>query len=379
MEKEALSLMNSGYNVFLLCYTSLDKKVEETYKGININRFKINKFIRNKLFGLYHILPIYRLIWTFHIKRFIKKNKISVLHIHDLPLTNIGVKFKQKQNLKLVCDQHEFYSNWIGQTATYKTKIGRIIKKFSDWELYEKELLPQADFVITVSERLKQSYINKVGIPARKIINIPNTPSRSTFDKENIDKDILEKYSHQFVIFYVGGVTELRGLSLVIKSLHKISKQIRNIKLVIAGDGNFLQELKKLSLKENVQDFVEFLGYVSHQKIPTYIKASDVCIFTPPSFNDEINRTIATKIYQYLIMGKPIIVSNVTMMKNFVEENRLGFAVNGSDTSEFEKAVSKIYNNPKLVETIAENAKKINQNYYWEDTSKILIEYYNKL
>lgn len=85
------------------------------------------------------------------------KKIIDVIHIHDLPLTNIGVKMKRKYEIKLVCDQHEYYSNLIVQTTH----------------------LNKADLVITVEEPLQKEYINKVRVKKEHIITLPNTPERS--------------------------------------------------------------------------------------------------------------------------------------------------------------------------------------------------------
>ena len=140
-EKEALSLIEAGYEVYLLCFTWSDKPVEENYKGITIVRFKISRRTYKKLSPTYLMLPFYRMLWSPQIESFIKKYDINIIHIHDLPMTDIAIRVAEKYNCKVVCDQHEYWSNWIINTAHYNTLPGKIVKALSPWEKYERKYL----------------------------------------------------------------------------------------------------------------------------------------------------------------------------------------------------------------------------------------------
>ena len=71
------------------------------------------------------------------------------------------------------------------------------------------------------------------------------------------------------------------GVGDVIKALPKLSE---NIKFVILGEGELKQKLIKLAKDLGVSDRVIFKGFVSHEKIPKYLKACD--IFIRPSLSE---------------------------------------------------------------------------------------------
>ncbi len=377
VEKEATSLIKAGFDVFILCLDFNKRMHFEIYKNIKVVRIKINKFLRNKLFGLFLILPVYRLLWQNRIIKVVKDNNIEILHIHDLPLSDIGLKLKKRMNLKLVCDQHEYYSNWIVNVASYNTFFGKIIKSFSNWEKYEKKCLSQADLVITVEEPLKLCYIQEVKILPEKIITLPNTPNKDVFNICKVDQNIINKYKNKFVIFYAGGIDTLRGINVILESLIDLKKTIPNILFVIAGTVYKGYNLGKNVKKFGVEDLIDFVGWIPLVKLPSYIYASTVCVFTPPSTWKEINQTVATKIYQYIAMEKPIIVSQAKMMKQFVLENKIGFAIKDMDSMDFTNKVLKLYQNKQVLDVFAENSRKIKHKYCWEDTVDILIQRYN--
>ena len=378
VEKEAKTLIHEGHDVSVICYSSPgENKKKGNYKGINLIKFKLNRSIRNKLYTLYLIFPVYKLIWQYHIEKTLKKNPYDALHIHDLPLSSIGVKMKKKYGIKLICDQHEYYSNWIVQAAHYNTFIGRIIKSMSNWKKYERNNLRLADLIVTIEEPLKKEYINKIGIKPNKIITLPNTPRNYIFNENNIDQNIIEKYKNNFVLFYAGGIDILRGIDIILNSLPKLKEKIPEIKFVMAG--RILRKYDPIGMakKLGVSDVVDYIGYLPIEQLPSYMAASKIGVFTPPVNREEINKTIATKIYQYARMGIPIITSKAKMMKEFVEKNEIGFSIETME--EFIQIILFLYNNPRAYKKMSENSYRTGKKYIWEETSLRLVDAYKKL
>ena len=155
VEKEAISLSENGHNVHIVSYSDGNsKKIENTQFGI-VHRIEASNLLKNKLSALALILPFYFIFWKKHIKKLFNIYTYDAIHIHDLPLSKVGYYFKKKYGCKLICDQHEFYSNWIKETAHMNTLFGKLISRLSNWEDYEKKYLKLADLIITVAKPLE--------------------------------------------------------------------------------------------------------------------------------------------------------------------------------------------------------------------------------
>ncbi len=372
VEKEARSLAGKGHDVHIVCYADGVRPNSEKTGYCTVHRLGFSNFFRNKWSALALIAPVFFHRWQRAIKKLHSQYQFDALHIHDLPLSKVGYYFKKNYNCRLICDQHEFYSNWIVETAHMNTLPGRIILKFSDWEKYEKKYLNLTDLVITVAKPLELNYIEKQGIA--NIITVPNTPTKRIFNPQNITRPIVEKYKNDFVVFYAGGIDILRGIDTAIVALKAIKKEVPNVKLVMGGIIRKPYNPVKTAKKHRVSNSFEFVGWIDEELLPSFIAASDVCFFTPPATRDEINKTIATKIYQYAIMKKPVIVSEAKMMKEFVEENNLGIAIESGNSRQFSEAVLKIYNNEFFLKPNNPPA-----NWYWENTVGELILGYEEL
>lgn len=372
VEKEAISLSENGHDVHIICYSAENTLSTEKTDYCTIHRVQFSSFFRNKLSALALLLPFFFLRWKNQIKKLYKTYSFDAVHIHDLPLSKVGYYFKKKYNCKLICDQHEFYSNWIKETAHMNTPLGKIISKLSNWEKYEEKYLNRADLVITVAKPLEENYLKKYGLAKNKIITVPNTPAQKIYNKQNVKKSIVDKYRANFILFYAGGIDILRGIDTAIIALKSIKDKIPQVKLVLGGRISKSYDPFKTAAENNVAGYLEFIGWIDEQELPSYISASDICFFTPPATRDEINKTIATKIYQYAIMDKPIIVSDAKMMKEYVEQNKLGISIETNNSKQFADAVVNIYNNPA---NYLSNFK--GKNCYWEETVKPLVKHYS--
>lgn len=379
VEKEAVSLIKAGNSVSLMCLNYGKLSDQEEIKGIFVNRLKINRTFRNKIMATYLVLPFYRIFWTRAIKKFLKTWPADVIHIHDLPLADIGIRLRKTHKIRVVCDQHEYYSNWIGNTAHYNTFIGKIVKFLSNWKEYERKNLSQADLVITVEEPLKEIYISKVGLDPEKMVVLPNTPTATVFDPLKKDEEICERYRNNFMIFYAGHIDILRGINTILESLPLLRDSIPNLKFVFAGEftAKYYDPLGYIE-KLGVTDLTDYLGWIPLTRIPYYIAASDICIHIPPAISLEVNSSIATKTYQYLLMNKPQIVGEAKLMKKFVEENRIGLSIRDNDPQDLAEKIKLLQSTPSLLKEFAENTRKLAPSYSWERTSGPFIEYYQK-
>jgi glycosyltransferase involved in cell wall biosynthesis len=150
-----------------------------------------------------------------------------------------------------------------------------------------------------------------------------------------------------------------------------------NFKFVLAGKFNkkYYDPLK-YAQSLGVDDLIEYHEWIPLNLLPSYIAASSVCIHIPPTLTQEVNNTIASKIYQNIVMNKPTIVGQALLMKNFIEENKIGVCIKESDPVDLAEKLKYLYFNPEQVNLFVNNTKLISERYFWEVTSESFLEYY---
>lgn len=379
VEREAAKLINQGHNVFLIARKAPGQTSTENVNGINLIRFSL-PFQKNKSISDFIYLFIQRYLIFFNIIRACLKYKIDVLHVHDLPYALATVLAAKLIKKPVIFDTHEHYVEMLRpsfETAKYKK-----IKPFSFILLNilkfdEKIVCKLADKIIVVTEE-HIPRIESVGGLRKNITVITNTEDPNIFKNNKTDENIIKKYSKDFIILYIGGLGPHRGLKTAIKSIPKVLPKIANVKLLIVGDGFYRKELEVLVKNLNLQDKVIFEGFKPFDKIYTYIKLCSVGLI-PHISTPHIEMTMPNKIFQFMMLGKPVIVSSTKPMTRIVNETSCGLVFKERDENSLAEKIVEM-NNENKRKTFGDNGEKaVYEKYNWQNTAKELIRLYEQI
>jgi glycosyltransferase involved in cell wall biosynthesis len=378
VENEALTLIKAGHKVFLFCLNYGGQVGEETIKGISVKRYLSSK-LEYKLSALAYTVPFYKKSISKKIKHFLETNHIETIHVHDIQVA--GAAFKANYNLKLpvVLDLHENRPEIMKFYPHLHKFPGKYIIKPTVWKFYEKLYVEKATATIVVTEEAKEDLLQRCSVPNDQIVVVPNTVHQSFYKDAIVDKAIVNKYQDYFVLLYLGDTGLRRGLITAIESVSKLAKEIKNIKLVIVGTSSAGSLLQEKVEELQIENYVDFEGWQNVSLFPSYIKASSICI-SPLHKNKHHDTTYANKIFQYMSLGKPLLISDVTAQKSIVKRANCGLTHRAEDRVDFTKQVLEMYANTSLTDEYGVNGKIFIENEFtWEQTSKNLLHLYDNL
>ena len=376
VENEAISLVESGFDVYLFClkYGSQQASNEEI-NGIKIKRYTSNN-LDYKLSALAYTFPFYSRIMSKKIRSFLLLNKIDIIHIHDIRIAGAVFGANKKLKLPVLLDLHDNMPEIMKEYPHVQNFPGKLLISPGKWKKKEEEFIEKATKVITVSDEFRQEVIQRTNIHPDKIIVVPNTVRRSFYEDHQIDKSIIKKYKNDFVILYLGDTGIRRGLLTAIEAMPNLKKKIDNIKLVIVGSNSSDPILKQKVADLSIQNAVDFQGWQDVKLFPSYILASTICI-SPLYRNVQHDVAYANKLFQYMSFSKPVLVSNATAQKNLVEKIKSGLVHKERESKDFEDKILELYHNKDLREKMGANGKKFIENKFcWEKASTKLIELY---
>lgn len=378
VENEAVSLINNGFEVFLFCLSYGTQQKEEVVNGIQVKRYLSNK-IEYKLSALAYTFPLYTFLMQKKIQNFIAVNNIEAIHIHDIRIAQAAFNANKKFKLPVVLDLHDNMPEVMKLYPHLQKFPGKYIISPKRWKIKEEEFIKRADKVISVSPEFLEMLKVRIPTVSNKLVLVPNTIRSAFYEDYKIDKTIIEKYKNNFVILYLGDTHIRRGLQTAIESLKELSKTIPSIKLVVVGK-NTTDYILKNQIKElNVENFVALEGWKDVSLFQSYILASDICI-SPLHRNLQHDVAYANKIFQYMSLGKPLLVSDAIAQKKLVERTNSGLVHTEKDVQDFSKKVLSLYANDNLRKEFGENGKNFVRNdFSWEQTSKKLIHLYKEL
>jgi glycosyltransferase involved in cell wall biosynthesis len=378
VENEAVSLIKSGHEVFLFCLQYGQQKSFEVINGIHVKRFLSNR-LEYKLSALAYTIPIYTFLMKTKIDQFIKENKVDALHIHDMRIAAAVFSVNKKHKLPVVLDLHENRPEIMKFYPHLSIFPGKYLISSKKWKHKEEQFIMKATKVIVVTTEAKDEILNRVAVDADKIIDVPNTVRARFYKNPNPLPEIINQYSNKFVLLYIGDTGIRRGLKTAIKSIATLKHKINTVKLVIVGKNSSDSILKKLVKDLQIESYVDFLGWKEQRLFQSYILASDICI-SPLHRNLHHDTTYANKIFQYMSLAKPLLVSDAIAQKQLVEKINAGLVHKERDVEDFSNKVLALYKSKPLRIELGIKGKEFVQNEFsWEKTSKKLIHLYNNL
>ena len=341
--KECKSLSLAGYDVTLLC-ANAKSTVRD---GIKIIGFA-GHTQRLKRFFITSLFRVFVEAW---------KVNADIYHLHDPELVWMGLLLRLTGK-KVIMDVHENNAAAIlsrpYMTNNFSKKVLSTIIK-----LVERITLPFFSAIITARPDISGLF------PKLNPITLRNFPILPFYD----DIPDLAISKSKKAVIYVGGSSEIRGTIELIEAFRFTNK----VELWILGP--FESDLfRKKCEKLEGWSKVKYLGTVEANKIFSYIKAADIGIIT---FLPKPNHltTLATKPFEYMACGLPMIMSNFEYWKSFFGDS--SYYVDPSDSIAIAKMIDSLISDDEVLSKMKKNNIKLaTEKYNWQKEQEKLFEVY---
>lgn len=379
VENEAISLIEAGHEVYLFCLQYGGQPTNESINGINVCRYKSNK-LEYKLSALAYTISAYHKLLRPKIADFIAKNEVEVIHIHDMAIAEAVFNANEKFNLPVVLDLHENRPEIMRHYGHVKSWKGKLLINPDKWAKKQNEFVRKAEKIVVVTEEAKEQLLREVKRNSTDVVVVPNTVHPDIYLNYEIDQKIIDKYKDEFTLMYLGDTGLRRGTDTALKALAIIKDDLPNVKLVMVGKNDAEDHiLKQLATDLGVKNYVDFEGWQDVSLFPSYVMAADVCL-SPLKRNLHHDTTFANKLFQYMAMGKPVVVSNSTAQANVVKEEKCGLIHEAEKEEDLAEKISYLYKNNEEARLMGTAGKQaVLEKWNWKISSYGLIKMYDEL
>lgn len=322
---------------------------------LNEGRIKIILIKAKKIYYVFPILALIRLALE------IRKIKPDIIHVQGSNLSPylLYTLFLSPPKCQRTITVHGL----VLIEAGFDKGIGGVISKFIGIPL-EKYALSKIPNIIVCSPAMKSLLKD---ITNSKIHVIPNG-----IDFDNI-QDIPAKIDLNHPnIFFIGLLKEVKGIDLLLKSIPIIKKSITDIYVYIAGSGPLENELKLLVKKLDIEEEVNFLGFVSGDEKYSYLKSANVCVF--PS----IYEPFGIVIIEAMACGKAVVASNVGGIPFIVEDGKTGLLFEPSNVEELAEKIIELLENRKFRMKIGAAGKEKAKEFKWDKIAITTAQHYQE-
>jgi glycosyltransferase involved in cell wall biosynthesis len=370
VEKIGTFLRDQGHDVHILCRTTLDRPPRETIDGMRIERpgfagggdFRINRMLDLPL-------PI-NLLWYRKVRRYCAVQKIDLIMCRDIPLVLPALFAGRRLRIPVILDMAENYpamfSDFIRDSRGLKKLYRFILKNPAGARWVEKRAIRQVDHLFVVVEEAKER-LKEMGVDSKKVSVVSNTPPLAKADAAPFD------LGEGFKLIYIGQLQESRGVGTAIEAFREIVQTDNSVHLYIGGKGEQEEEFGDRVRRYGLENNVHLLGWVDPDDVYRWIKSCDVGI-VPLLYTRQLAGTIANKLFDFMLCGKPVLVSDLPPMKRIVGETGCGEIFRAGDNSDFARQMIRLKNSPDLAKMGENGRAAAEKRYNWETDCRIIAE-----
>ena len=344
-------LIKDGHEVTVITYNEGDSPEFEDDKGVQV--YRVNDYMINANTLIDWVMQM-------NFNMIAKANQImsengyfDVIHAHDWLVTYAAKTLKNSYNLPIVATIH---ATEAGRNGGIHDELQRYLND-TEWLLtYE------AAEVIVNSNYMKSELQRLFGLPYEKINVVPNGVNTTLFSGIERDYNFRRKYAmdNEKIILYVGRLVYEKGVQHLIAAMPKILEGYQDSKLVIAGKGGMLDELKAEANALGLGEKVHFAGYLGGKDVQRMYKAADVAVF--PSTYEPFGIVAL----EAMLSENPIVVSDIGGLNEIVDHRVNGMKSYAGNANSIADSVLELLYDKQLAANIVKKAKnKVRNNYNW--------------
>ena len=346
-------LIKDGHEVTVVTYRdSADVPEYENDKGVNVYRVDNYMIHPNNFIDWIMQLNFNMLSKATEIIN--KEGGFDVIHAHDWLVTYAAKSLKNAYDIPIVATIH---ATEAGRNSGIHDETQRYIND-TEWLLtYE------ATEVIVNSNYMKNEIQRLFGLPFDKINVIPNGINLSNFTGIERDYDFRRQYAmdNEKIILYVGRLVYEKGVQQLIAAMPKILSNYNDAKLIIAGRGGMMDELRAEASNLGLNDKIYFTGYLNSKQVQKMYKCADVAVF--PSTYEPFGIVAL----EAMLAGVPTVVSDVGGLDEIVTHGVDGMKSYAGNANSIADSVTALLYDHQLATNVSKKAKqKVKDQFNWE-------------
>ncbi len=305
----------------------------------------------------------------------IDRLKPDLIHANDFAMIGVGARATiraraQGRPTKLVYDAHEFLPG-LSRPSAHPWWLPAQVA-------HEREYLPLADAVVTVSETIADMLVAEHHLPERPavVMNAPQVEHDPLPDDAPRLRDLCGLDAETPLLVYSGGMAPQRGVAIMVEALPRLEGV--HVAFVVASPTTaYVNELMERAARLGVRDRVHLVPYVAPEHVVDYVASADIGVHpTHHHLNHEIS--LATKFFEYSHAHLPIVVSDVKEMAAMVRRTGQGEVFRAEDLDDYVRAIRAVLADPKKYRA-AYDGLELLQSWTWDKQAEVLDGVYARL
>jgi glycosyltransferase involved in cell wall biosynthesis len=209
-----------------------------------------------------------------------------------------------------------------------------------------------------------------LGVPRSKIAVVPSRCDTALFDIRRFPPKDATRHR----LLYVGNLISGKGVSFLLHALSHVVHEYPDATLSIVGKGPQELELKKLTVKLGLSQYVRFLGHRQHDELPAIMHEANLFAF--PSLSEATPRAVL----EAMAMELPVVATRVGGIPEMIEDGITGVLVQPASIPELANAIIWVLSHPEWAQKAGRLARQhVLEHYTLEQHTERMLALHHKV
>lgn len=367
VQRVADALVAAGYDVDVLCMKHPDRPRITVVDGVVVTSLPASLRKAHKLRYALDYAWFFVLVAATLTRRHLRR-PYAVVQVYSMPdFLVFAAAIPKLLGARVVAYMNEPVPE-LFETIYGRGRLTRLLTSI------EQRALRFADHAITVTEQLKQRYVER-GASAGRISVILNAadPAR-----------VLEGWSppssngrHDFTVVCHGTIEDRYGQDTMIEAAQILRESSRDVRFVLLGKGSMAAEIARRIDALELSDVVSFEGWVSNARLNDVLGSADVGLVAQKA--SPYSHLVHTyKMFDYWMFGLPVLASRLQATSELYDDSVIEYFEPG-DPVALAEAVRRLRDDPTRLRQLRDNGRRALHSYGWNAQKGVLLDVYGRL
>tara|TARA_B100000575_G_scaffold179902_1_gene144363 strand:- start:3254 stop:4399 length:1146 start_codon:yes stop_codon:yes gene_type:complete len=352
--REALALINEGYEVTVFCWARRLEKYDTKWKTEK-DGIKVVRIFEELKGGFFSKVKSFRKALK-KLEEKVAEYEPDIVHAHDLEVLDVAVNIKNKLETKIIFDSHE---DWPMLEKVQNWFVGKY------YERKQKKLIGNIDALLTVSDELAVRLEGGTVLYNSELL-------------ETVEKPVLhDRFGLDGIVAgYIGALRKP-----ILEEILEAASKVNALSVLIvggppkgqAGYTDMIKELEELAIEKGAN--AKFTGPLPYSMMNECYAACDILMVGHYVDKRLRDYAIPKKLLDAMAYKVPVIVGPYDARKKIVKRYDCGIV-----SEDWAEALTTLSNDKSLRKKMGENGyKAFKMNYTWEAQEQKLLEIYSNL
>lgn len=213
--------------------------------------------------------------------------------------------------------------------------------------------------IVNVSEDVQKSFQNAFHLQKKGKVLYNTINSKEILEKAKEKINLINVEDSEIKIVAVGKLLKSKGFDRLLRIMARLLKEKYKVHLYILGDGPMKSELKRIIADNNMEQYVELLGY----QLNPYKYLAKCDLFICSSYAEGFS----TATTEALIVGIPVCTVEVSGMRELLGNSKYGLITENSEEALY-KGIKYLLENPEILSYYKTQARLRSEKFSVEKT-----------